>query len=278
MRHGSKTPLHWCKPPACGVGVDAGAGDVDPIGAKLPGTGLKAASSGVDVVGAESKEDATGAQAGCAGAELCTGAVVGGTGVNPPCTGVNAPASGEGVDAAAGNVDPTGAKLPGTGLKAALSGVDVAGAESKEDATGAQAVCAGASLCTGAVVGDTGAKPPCTGVNALAPGVGVDAGAGDVHWRPGRLHRGRCHGRCSGNFRSTASAEYRRIIQCRTALTAKLSHCLSPSRTESISLVHLPAIGLARLLTRQLYTPVARTPFQRVIRFNGVRSTKSIRG
>ncbi len=60
-------PCTGVNAPACGVGIDTGAGDVDPIGAKLPGTGLKAVS-GVGVAGAKSKEDATGAQAGCAGA------------------------------------------------------------------------------------------------------------------------------------------------------------------------------------------------------------------
>ena len=52
---------------------------------------------------------------------------------------------------------------------------------------------------------------------------------------PSRLHRRKCRGRCRGNFRSAPSAENRRIIQCRTALTAELSHFLSPSLSASIS-------------------------------------------
>jgi hypothetical protein len=62
-----------------------------------------------------------------------------------------------------------------------------------------------------------------------------------VYRRPARLHRCKCRWRCRGNFCPTPAAKNRRLVQCRTALTAKLSHCLSPSRSKSISLVHFPA-------------------------------------
>ncbi len=99
-------------------------------------------------------------------------------------------------------------------------------------------------------------------VNAIAPG--VDAGAGDATGAQAVCIGAEATGDAVGTF-VPQPPQNTHIIQCRTALTAKLAHCLSPSRTESISLVHLPAIGLARLLTRKFYTPVARAAFERVV-------------
>lgn len=135
-----------------GVGVGAAVGNVDPTGAKLAGTGLKAVS-GVAIAGAGSEDEGTGAQAVCSGV-VCTGPGVGGTGAKSPCTGVNAPAS---VDATGGNVDPTGVK-PATGLKA-VSGADTVGFRSEDEGIGAQAACVGADA-AGDAVGTFVPHPP----------------------------------------------------------------------------------------------------------------------
>ena len=135
-----------------GVGVGAAVGNVDPTGAKLAGTGLKAVS-GVAIAGAGSEDEGTGAQAVCSGV-VCAGPGVGGTGAKSPCTGVNAPAS---VDATGGNVDPTGVK-PATGLKA-VSGADTVGFRSEDEGIGAQAACVGADA-AGDAVGTFVPHPP----------------------------------------------------------------------------------------------------------------------
>ena len=211
---------------------------------------------------------------------------------------MNAPA-GVGVGAAVGNVDPTGVKPAGTGLKA-VSGAGIAGAGPEDKGTGAQAVCTGA-VCAGPGVDGTGAKSPCTGVNAPAsadatggnvdptgvkPAAGLKAVSGvDTAGATGDEGTG-AQAACTGADAAGAGAG---TFVPHPPQKIAVSFNAEPHLPQNLAIVFLlHAVDLSLvlcrrydssgLLTSQLYTPVARTPFQRVIGFYWVRSPKSIRG